>query len=148
MASFSSLYTGRAKSRYEQWQSKAKEDLLTDAIAYYKDPHFDPTEHPNMECVLFNDSTKNIPVTSKKEYMRQHIYKTKKFLHRMRWKAYHFLNPNQQTEKANFGFKTNNNFPLVIEELKEFEDAMTKIIQKVKFNNIEYHFQKDHNEDI
>ena len=66
----------------------------------------------------------------------------------MRWKAYHFLNPNQQTEKANFGFKTNNNFPLVIEELKEFEDAMTKIIQKVKFNNIEYHFQKDHNEDI
>ena len=69
----------------------------------------------------------------------------------MRWKAQHFLNlnlnPNQQPEKETFGFKTRNN-PPVIEGLKEFEDGMMKIIQKVKFKNIECQFQKDLNEDI
>ena len=97
--------------------------------------------------VSFNYSTKNIPVASKKEYIRQLIDKTEQFLCRMRWKAYHFLNPNQQSGKENFGFKTRNN-PPVIEELKEFEDGMTKIIQKVKFKNIKCQFQKDLNEDI
>ena len=104
-----------------------------------------------MERVSFNYSTKNIPVASKKEYIRQLIDKTEQFLCRMRWKAQHFsnlnLNPNQQPEKETFGFKTRNN-PPVIEELKEFEDGMVKIIQKVKFKNIECHFQKDLNEDI
>jgi len=57
------------------------------------------------------------------------------------------LNRNQKSEKENFGFKTRNN-PPVIEELKEFEDGMTKIIQKVKFKNIECQFKKDLNEDI
>ena len=104
-----------------------------------------------MERVSFNYSTKNIPVASKKEYIRQLIDKTEQFLCRMRWKAQHFLNlnlnPNQQPEKETFGFKTRNN-PPVIEELKEFEDGMMKIIQKVKFKNIECQFQKDLNEDI
>ena len=89
---------------------------------------------------------KNIPVASKKEYIKQLLDKTEQFLCRMRWKAYHFLNPNQQSEKENFGFKTRNNLP-VIEELNEFKDGMTKIIQKVKFKNIEGQFQKDLNED-
>lgn len=105
------------------------------------------TEHPNMEGISFNYSTKNIPVASKKEYIRQLIDKTEQFLCRMRWKAYHFLNPNQHSEKQNFGFKTRNN-PPVIEELKEFEDGMRKIIQKVKFKHIECQFQKDLSEDI
>ena len=100
-----------------------------------------------MERVSFSYSTKNIPVASRKQYIRQLIDKTEQFLCRMRWKAYHFLNPNQQSEKENFGFKTRNN-PPVIEELKEFEDGMTMIIQKVKFKNIECQFQKDLNEDI
>ena len=100
-----------------------------------------------MERVTFNYSTKNIPVASKKEYIRQLIDKTEQFLCRMRWKAYHFLNPNQQSAKENFGFKTRNN-PPVIEELKAFEDGMTKIIQKVKFKNIKCQFQNDLNEDI
>lgn len=100
-----------------------------------------------MERVSFNYSTKNIPVASRKQYIRQLIDKTEQFLCRMRWKAYHFLNPNQQSEKENFGFKTRHN-PPVIEELKEFEDGMTKIIQKVTFKNIECQFQKDLNADI
>ena len=78
-----------------------------------------------MERLSFNHSTKNIPVTPKSEYIRQLIDKTEQFLCRMRWKAYHFINPNQKSGKDTFGFKTRNN-PPVIEELKEFEDGMTK----------------------
>ena len=88
-----------------------------------------------------NCSTKNFPVTPKKEYIRQLIDKTEQFHCRMRWKAYHFLNPNQESGKETFGFKTRNS-PPAIEELKEFEDGMTKIIQKVKFKNIKCQFQK------
>ena len=85
------------------------------------------SEDPNMERLLFNYSTKNTvtPVTPKSEYIRQLIDKTEQFLCRMRWKAYHFINPNQKSGKDTFGFKTRNN-PPVIEELKEFEDGMTK----------------------
>ena len=100
-----------------------------------------------MERISFNYSTKNIPVASRQQYIRQLIDKTEQFLCRMRWKAYHFLNQTQQSGKENFGFKTTNN-PPVIEELKEFEDGMTKIIQKVKFKNIKCQFQEDLNDDI
>ena len=100
-----------------------------------------------MERLSFNHSTKNISVTPKSEYIRQLIDKTEQFLCRMRWKAYHFINPNQKSGKDTFGFKTRNN-PPAIEELKEFEDGMTKIIQKVDFKTIKCHFQKDLNEDI
>ena len=80
-----------------------------------------------MERLLFNYSINNTvtPVTPKSEYIRQLIDKTEQFLCRMRWKAYHFINPNQKSGKDTFGFKTRNN-PPVIEELKEFEDGMTK----------------------
>ena len=44
--------------------------------------------------------------------------------------------------KKHFGFKTRNNLP-VTEELKEFKDVRTKIIQKVKFKNVQCQFQKD-----
>ena len=51
-----------------------------------------------MERVSFNYSTKNIPVASKREYTKQLIDKTEQFLRRMRWKAFHFLNPGQAGE--------------------------------------------------
>ena len=87
-----------------------------------------------MERVSFNYSTKNTPVASKKEYIsRQLVDKTEKFLSRMRWKAYHFLNPNQQSEKELSATKQEKTFQSLI---------MTKITQKVKFMNIECQFQK------
>lgn len=100
-----------------------------------------------MERVSFNYSTKNIPVASNKEYIKQLIDKTEQFLCRMRWKAYHFLNREKAAEKETFGFKTRN-CPPVIEDLRNFEEGMTQIIQKVKFRNIKCQFQKDLNDDI
>ena len=78
------------------------------------------TDDPTMERVTFNDSTKNIPVASDKEYIKQFIDKTEQFLRRMRWKAFHFLNQEKSTAKETFGFKTKN-CPPVIEELRKFE---------------------------
>ena len=93
-----------------------------------------------MERVTFNYSTKNIPVASDKEYIKQFIDKTEQFLRRMRWKAFHFLNQEKSTAKETFGFKTKN-CPPVIEELRKFEEGMTQIIQKIKFRKINCEFQ-------
>ena len=100
-----------------------------------------------MERVSFNYSTKNIPVASSKEYIKQLIDKTEQFLCRMRWKAFHFLNREKAAEKETFGFKTRN-CPPVSEDLKNFEEGMAEIIQKVRFRKIKCQFQKDLNADI
>lgn len=100
-----------------------------------------------MERVTFNYSTKNIPVASKGVFTRQLIDKTEQFLRRMRWKAFHFLNPGQTADKETFGFKTKN-CPPVIEELRCFEEGMVQIIQNVEFKNMKCQFQKELNEDI
>ena len=100
-----------------------------------------------MERVTFNYSTKNIPVASDKEYIKQFIDKTEQFLRRMRWKAFHFLNQEISMAKETFGFKTKN-CPPVIEELRKFEEGMIQIIQKVKFRKINCAFQNDLKNDI
>ena len=105
------------------------------------------TADPTMKRAAFNYSTKNIPVASNKEYIKQLIDKTEQFLCRMRWKAFHFLNREKAEEKETFGFKTKN-CPPVIEELRNCEEGMTQIIQKVKFRKIKCQFQKELNDDI
>ncbi|RUA05113.1 MAG: hypothetical protein DSY43_05320, partial [Gammaproteobacteria bacterium] len=75
------------------------------------------------------------------------IDKTEQLLRRMRWKAFHFLNPELTTVKENFGFKTRN-CPPVIEEMKKFEDGMISIIQNINFQDVKCQFQQDLKEDI
>ena len=54
----------------------------------------------------------------------------------MRWKAHSFLNPDTTSfTKETYGFKSTKN-PPSIEELKDFEDDMLKMIQSVKFKQI------------
>ena len=60
----------------------------------------------DMEPVNIGYSTKNIPVARPKEYLTCLIDKTESFLRRMRWKAFHFMNPTEPTTKETFGFKT------------------------------------------
>ncbi|KAK3739663.1 hypothetical protein QZH41_014203 [Actinostola sp. cb2023] len=100
-----------------------------------------------MERMSFNYSTKNIPVASPKDYTKHMIDKTEQLLRRMRWKAFHFLNPELTTVKENFGFKTRN-CPPVIEEMKKFEDGMISIIQNINFQDVKCQFQQDLKEDI
>ena len=86
-------------------------------------------------------------MASKGVFTRQLIDKTEQFLRRMRWKAFHLLNPGQTADKKTFGFKTKN-CPPVIEELRCFEEGMVQIIQNVEFKNMKCQFQKELNEDI
>ena len=100
-----------------------------------------------MERTSFNYSTKNIPVASPKDYTKCMIEKTEQFLNRMRWKAFHFLNPVTAADKETFGFKTKNS-PPAIAEMKHFEEGMINIIQNIEYRKVECQFQQDLKDDI
>ena len=81
-------------------------------------------------------STKNIRLPSQKDFLQRLIEKTEHFLRRMRWKAFFFLNPGSSTSSKNtYGFKSTKN-PPPIDELKEFEDEMLKMVQSTKFKRV------------
>ena len=89
-----------------------------------------------MEKFNISYSTKNIPLPSHNDYLQRLIEKTEQFLRRMRWKTHFFLNPDTTSStKETYGFKSTKN-PSPIEELKDFEDDMLKIIQSVKFKQV------------
>ena len=100
-----------------------------------------------MERTSFNYSTKCIPVASKRDYEKCMIEKTEQLLRRMRWKAFYFLNPTENADKETFGFKTKN-CPPVIEEMKAFEEGMTKIISNISYKDIRCQFQRELKKDI
>lgn len=89
-----------------------------------------------MEKFNIGYSTKNIPLPSKNDYLQRLIEKTEQFLRRMRWKAFFFLNPSMSTSsKETYGFKSTKN-PPPINEIKEFEDDMLKMVQSTKFKEV------------
>ena len=79
--------------------------------------------------------------------MQRLIEKTEQFLRRMRWKAYFFLNPDTSTSsKDTYGFKSTKN-PPPIDELKEFEADMLKMVQSTKFKQVNDPFLSKLNDD-
>ena len=100
-----------------------------------------------MEKVNLGYSTKNIPLPSRSEFIKNFIEKTKHFLRRMRWKAYHFLNPDESTTKETYGFKSLNSPPRV-NELIPFEDGMLNLKQNIQFKAVKCKFQNEMNSDI
>ena len=100
-----------------------------------------------MERFNLSYSTKNIPLPSRNDYLQRLIEKTEQFLRRMRWKAHFFLNPDTTPcSKETYGFKSTKN-PPPIEELKDFEDDMLKMIQSVKFKQVNNPFLNKLKED-
>ena len=87
-----------------------------------------------MEKLNIGYSKKNIPLPSQNDFLQRLIKKKNEhFLRRMRWKAYFFLNPDVSTSsKDTYGFKSTKN-PPPVDELKEFEDYMLKMVQSTKF---------------
>ena len=75
------------------------------------------------------------------------IVRTEEFLRRMRWKAFHFLNPVTAADKETFGFKTKN-CPPTIEEMKPFEEGMMKMIQNIAYKDVKCQFQQVLKNDI
>ena len=81
------------------------------------------------------------------DYLQRLIEKTEQFLRRMRWKAHFFLNPDTASpSKETYGFKSTKN-PPPIEELKDFEDDMLRMIQSVKFKQVNSPFLNKLKED-
>ena len=80
-------------------------------------------------------------------YKKRLIEKTEHLLRRMRWKAFHYLNPVTTADKETFGFNTKN-CPPVVEEMKDFEDCMISIIQNISFKRTQCQFQRDLQDDI
>ena len=79
---------------------------------------------------------KNILLPSQNDYLQRLIEKTEQFLRRMRWKAYLFLNSGTiSNTKDTYGFNSTKN-PPPVEELKEFENDMLKMIQSTKLKHI------------
>ena len=59
----------------------------------------------------------------------------------MRWRAFHFLNPNQtKTNKETFGLNTSQ-APPGIKELKSFQDGLVDISRNLKFRRSNNQFQ-------
>ena len=99
-----------------------------------------------MEPVSLGYSTKNIPITQPKVYLKRVIEKTESFLRRVRWKTYHFSNTTETPTKETFGFQTTKS-PPPIKELHDLEDKMLSLIQNIEFKNRNCDFQKELSQD-
>ena len=93
----------------------------------------------------FPYSIKNIPVPSKKLYLKILIDKVKLLIKRMPWKAPFFENESEST--FNYGFKTRK-CPFQHKDLMEFEDDLQKIISNVHFRIVNNDFQNRLKNDI
>ena len=62
----------------------------------------------NYQVKDFGYSTKNIPLANKSKYLQTLIEKTQSLIHRMRWKAFFFLQNHDTTsnDKETYGFKS------------------------------------------
>ena len=82
----------------------------------------------NYQVKDFSYSTKNIPLASKSKYLQTLIEKTESLIHRMRWKAFFFLqnHDSNSNDKETYGFKSKRPPPHV-SALDEFEDNIVRI---------------------
>ena len=105
----------------------------------------------NMQQIKFNYSLKNIDLTSKDVYTRSLINKTQSFIQGMRWKAHFFLNQaNNDTEQDRAAHRSANTYGLKSKrsappdaELREFEDDVARLIENVKFRDVNNEFMKE-----
>ena len=94
-----------------------------------------------MEAVNFGHSVKDIPIPSKKEYQKMMINSYENFIWPLRWKVFHFFNPNSKSKKETYGFKSLK-FPQQFEELKDFEEEFRDLIVNIEFKDHKNAFQE------
>ena len=101
-----------------------------------------------MEKVSFQYSIKNIPSSSRDIYNLRLIEQTEKFLKRLRWKAFFYLNPKIKVHQhENFGFKSKRT-PPCINEIKEFENELIQLMHNIEFKNVHNVFQNQLKTDL
>jgi hypothetical protein len=91
---------------------------------------------------------KCVPIPSEEEYQLEFLNSIHKLDNRMRWRALHFLNPNQtKNNKETFGFNTTE-APPNVKELKSFQDGLIDIARNLKFKSINDQFQNKLKNDL
>ena len=83
----------------------------------------------NMEQIRLGYSLKNIPIPGKKEYGMEIISSAEKLVSNMKKRAWHYLNPNNNSHKETYGFRSTKPAPAV-PELKEFEAGLIDLVKK------------------
>ena len=97
---------------------------------------------------MFEHSDKNIPVGDRKTYLKMFISAVGNLDARMRWTAFFHLNPDMVPPAKNwFGFKTNNPPPHV-KELKNFQNDLFKLTEKLEFKARTNNFMEVLKEDL
>ena len=84
--------------------------------------------HFNFVKTNYDYSMKNIGVPTKMEYQMSLIHQVRSFVDRVRWKAFHILNPTNREKKETFGFNTIASSPKV-EALEVFEEKMMNLVR-------------------
>ena len=93
----------------------------------------------------FSFHFQEIPVQSKKLYLKILIDKVELLIKRMQWKALFFENETEST--FNYGFKTCKS-PPQYKELMEFEEYFQNVISNVQFRRVNDDFQNRLKNDI
>lgn len=96
-------------------------------------------------------SLKNIPLTSRYNYLKLLTEKVENFVKRMRWKAHFFERPGKDNEidhsSTTFGFKSNST-PPQHESLTAFENDLYEMIRNIAFRNHTNKFLKKLETDV
>ena len=100
-----------------------------------------------MNKFYFGYSTKNIPIQGRWEYKKDLIINQEAVARRIRWKAYHALDPNaKKSEVKSYGFKSRATPPLVNHatakaKIAAFEREFFGLVRKIEFRKVRSEFQ-------
>ena len=96
----------------------------------------------------FGYSLKNIPIPPKNSYQKLLISKVDSLIHRLRWRAYFFENPNTRARVTNnYGFKSENT-PPQNNALIPFENGLIDLISNLSYTKHRTEFQNKLNKDV
>lgn len=97
-------------------------------------------------------SLKNIPLPTATSYKKRMIEMVESVIKRMRWRAFFFLRGDGDTaddceNRRKFGLKSRGT-PPQIEEMKDFEDDLAKMIERIEFRKCYDSFQNTLRKDV
>ena len=94
----------------------------------------------DIKTANLNYSCKNVPIPTKKQYLRMTITKAEDLIQRMRWKAYYY-NKQHVGKIETFNFRTLKNAPQC-NDLMNFENDLNNLIANLEYKEYKTPFQK------
>ena len=88
---------------------------------------------------VFDYSTKNIPIPTRKEYLIQLLYSVEKFIRNLKWRAHFFLSPSKSQSKDRYGFRSIKAAP-VVKDLDHLVKRLYFLVLNIEFRNYDNTF--------